>query len=250
MGRKQPLPRERPRPPTAGPTRSATTGRSSSTGSPAGYGDYNSPLHAEYPMIRWLEANGYNVSYSTDIDTDRRGGRDCWSTRCSCPSATTSTGRGNSGRTSKRPGTPASTSPSSAATRSYWKVRWENSIDASGTPYRTLVCYKESKDGARTDPLDISQNVWTGTWRDDRFSPPADGGRPENALTGTIYMTDRTSTDLGHQHAGARRRTGSCGSGGTRASPPWPSARSPPWASSSSATRRTRTWTTGSGRPA
>src|SRR5262245_35685745 len=29
---------------------------------------------AEYPMVRWLEANGYNVSYSTGIDTDRRGG--------------------------------------------------------------------------------------------------------------------------------------------------------------------------------
>jgi len=38
-----------------------------------GLGDYNSPLHAEYPMIRFLEANGYNVSYSTDVDTDRRG---------------------------------------------------------------------------------------------------------------------------------------------------------------------------------
>src|SRR5262249_56716476 len=41
--------------------------------SSGGYGDYSSPLHAEYPMIRWLEANGYNVSYSTDVDTDRRG---------------------------------------------------------------------------------------------------------------------------------------------------------------------------------
>ena len=29
--------------------------------------------------------------------------------------------------------------------------------------------------------------MWTGTWRDPRFSPPADGGRPENALTGTIF---------------------------------------------------------------
>src|SRR5205807_1276164 len=38
-----------------------------------GGGDYSSPLHSEYPMIRWLEANGYNVSYSTDVDTDRRG---------------------------------------------------------------------------------------------------------------------------------------------------------------------------------
>src|SRR5579872_7166598 len=29
--------------------------------------------------------------------------------------------------------------------------------------------------------------TWTGAFRDPRFSPPADGGRPENALTGTIY---------------------------------------------------------------
>src|SRR5256885_1745341 len=28
---------------------------------------------AEYPMIRWLEANGYDVSYFTGVDTDRNG---------------------------------------------------------------------------------------------------------------------------------------------------------------------------------
>src|SRR5205085_8239867 len=38
-----------------------------------GLGDYNSPLHGEYPMIRWLEANGYDVSYFTDVDSDRNG---------------------------------------------------------------------------------------------------------------------------------------------------------------------------------
>ncbi|MCA1585382.1 MAG: hypothetical protein LC791_11670, partial [Acidobacteria bacterium] len=27
----------------------------------------------EYPMLRWLEANGYDVSYATGIDTDRMG---------------------------------------------------------------------------------------------------------------------------------------------------------------------------------
>src|SRR5262249_8078393 len=79
----------------------------------------------------------------------------------------------------------------------FWKTRWENSIDASVTPYRTLVTYKESKVNARPDPLDLSQGVWTGTWRDARFSPPADGGRPENALTGTMYMADRTSSNIG-----------------------------------------------------
>ena len=47
---------------------------------------------------------------------------------------------------------------------------------------------------ARIDPLDISSNVWTGTWRDPRFSPPADGGRPENALSGTLFMNNDTGT--------------------------------------------------------
>jgi hypothetical protein len=27
----------------------------------------------EYPMVRWLEANGYDVSYFTDVDSDRNG---------------------------------------------------------------------------------------------------------------------------------------------------------------------------------
>jgi N,N-dimethylformamidase beta subunit-like protein len=36
-------------------------------------GQENELWNAEYPMIRWLESNGYDVSYSTGIDTDRRG---------------------------------------------------------------------------------------------------------------------------------------------------------------------------------
>ena len=30
-------------------------------------------FNSEYPMIRFLEANGYNVSYTSGVDTDRRG---------------------------------------------------------------------------------------------------------------------------------------------------------------------------------
>ena len=64
-------------------------GNSLYVGSPAGRAykvSYNRPFNtrdgstsydwlfsAEYPMIRWLEANGYNVSYTTGVDTDRRG---------------------------------------------------------------------------------------------------------------------------------------------------------------------------------
>src|SRR3954462_1924822 len=30
-------------------------------------------FNAEYPMLRWLEANGYDVKYWAGVDTDRRG---------------------------------------------------------------------------------------------------------------------------------------------------------------------------------
>ena len=33
-------------------------------------------FNAEYPMVRWLERNGYDVSYITGVDSDRRGSRD------------------------------------------------------------------------------------------------------------------------------------------------------------------------------
>src|SRR4029077_8687847 len=30
-------------------------------------------FESEYPMVRWLERNGYDVSYTTGVDTRRRG---------------------------------------------------------------------------------------------------------------------------------------------------------------------------------
>jgi hypothetical protein len=63
----------------------------------------------------------------------------------------------------------------------YWKTRWETSIDGSGTPYRTLVTYKEIRSGANTDPNDT-----TSTWRDPLYGP----GLPENSLTGTMFTVD------------------------------------------------------------
>src|SRR5262249_56809194 len=38
---------------------------------PGGLGQANSPFWSEVAMIRWVEANGYNVSYTSGVDTDR-----------------------------------------------------------------------------------------------------------------------------------------------------------------------------------
>ena len=141
-------------------------------------------FNAEYPMVRWLEANGYDVSYFTDTDTDRLGslilnhkmwmsnGHDeYWSGQQ----------RANI-ETARNAGVHLAFFSGNTM---FWKTRWENGIDGTKTaPYRTLVCYKETFLDV-TDPLDPT--IWTGTWRDPRLSPPADGGRPENAVKGNIF---------------------------------------------------------------
>jgi len=177
-------------------------GNSLYTGSPAGRAykvSYNRPFDtrgtlfkrsfvfgAAYPMVRWLEANGYNVSYFSDVDSDRRGAEilehqvflsvghdEYWSA-----------GQRANVEAARDGGVHLAFFSSNSI---FWKTRWENSIDGSGTPYRTLVSYKETHANAKIDPL---PNVWTGTWRDPRFSPPADGGRPENELKGTIFTVN------------------------------------------------------------
>ncbi len=164
---------------------------------PGGYGSYDSPLHGEYPMVRWLEANGYDVSYTTDVDSDRNGAL------IKNHKAFLSVGHDEYWSGPQRANVTAARDAGVnlaffSGNESFWKTRWENSIDGSGATYRTLVCYKESKDNAPIDPKDSSPTwTWTGTWRDTRYSPPADGGQPENALSGTAYMNDRTNVDLG-----------------------------------------------------
>src|SRR5262249_37582477 len=76
----------------------------------------------------------------------------------------------------------------------FWKTRFESSIDGSNTANRTLVTYKETHFDAPTDPQDPP--TWTGTWMDPRFSPPGDGGNPQNALTGQLFAVNSGTTDI------------------------------------------------------
>jgi hypothetical protein len=156
---------------------------------------------AEYPMVRWLEENGYDVTYFTGIDAARYGNLilnhtiymdsshdEYWSG----PHRANVQAAQNAGVNMAF----------FAGNEVFWKTRLENSIDGTNTPDRTLVCYKEtlgplsaagSGPSAQIDPMDPP--TWTGTWRDPSFSPPDDGGAPENALTGNIFMVNGPGTD-------------------------------------------------------
>jgi hypothetical protein len=150
---------------------------------------------AEYAAIFWLEQNGYNVSYMAGVDTAR------YPSLLRQHTIFTSTGHDEYWDTTARANIEAARGAGlnlvfMSGNEVYWKTRWEPSIDGNNTPYRTLVCYKETRYNAPLDPLDASPTwTWTGTWRDPRFSPPADGGYPENALTGTIFQVDGWVSD-------------------------------------------------------
>src|SRR5262249_13626341 len=156
---------------------------------------------AEYPMIRFLEQNGYDISYMSGIDTERLGVNYIKQHKTFL-----SVGHDEYWSGGQRSAVEAARDAGInlaffSGNQMFWKTRWENSIDGSNTAYRTLVSYKETHANARIDPLDPP--TWTGTWRDPRFSvvptsdgrPPADGGRPENGLSGTMFMVNGIEND-------------------------------------------------------
>jgi len=162
-------------------------------GQATGYGTSNWVFYGEYPMVRFLEANGYDLSYSSGVDTDRRGAL------IKNHKVFLSVGHDEYWSAGQRANVEAARAAGVnlaffSGNESFWKVRWENSIDGSATPYRTLVSYKETKSTTPIDPQDPP--TWTGTWRDPTWSPPADGGRPENAMTGTIFTVNRGSAAI------------------------------------------------------
>jgi hypothetical protein len=146
----------------------------------------------EYPMIKFLERNGYDISYTTDMDSDRRGNL--------IPNHRTFLSVGHDEYWSQQQRANVEAARDAGVNLAfftgnevYWKTRYESSVDGAGTPYRTLVCYKETWANKK---LDDTTDDWTGTWRDPRFSPPSDGGRPENALVGNLYMANNTDLAL------------------------------------------------------
>ncbi len=143
---------------------------------------------AEYAAIRWLERNGFDVAYMAGVDAGPGGAQ------LTNYKVYMSVGHDEYWSGDQRANVEAARDAGVhlifiSGNEVYWKTRWE--ADAAGSPNRTLVCYKETHAVAKIDP----SSQWTGTWRDPSFSPPSDGGRPENALTGTIFQVDAFRAD-------------------------------------------------------
>ena len=157
---------------------------------PSADGGTASIYYAEFAMLRFLEANGYDMSYMAGIDVNSRGpllqnhevfvssGHDeYWS---------------GQQRTNVEAARDAGVSLAFfSGNEMFWKTRWESSIDSSATAGRTLVSYKDTHYNAPVDPV-----AWTGTWADPRFSPPGDGGNPPNALTGQYFVVNAGTSDI------------------------------------------------------
>lgn len=154
------------------------------------YRAVNMLFNGEYPFIRWLEANGYDVSYFTGVDSDRHGAEilkhrlflsvghdEYWSL-----------GQRRNVEAARAAGVHLAFFSGNEV---FWKTRWEPSIDGANESHRTMVVYKETHDGAKIDP---KADEWTGTWRDARPCNP-EGPQPENALTGTIFTVNAWRND-------------------------------------------------------
>ena len=152
----------------------------------------SSPFYAEFNMIEFMESNGYDVSYMAGTDVDSLG------TLLRNHKIYVDTGHDEYWTANQRANVQAARDAGVnlaflSGNEMFWKTRLESS-PADGTAERTLVTYKETHLDAPTDPQDPP--TWTGTWQDPRFSPPADGGRPQNALTGQLFIVNSGTHDI------------------------------------------------------
>ncbi len=150
-------------------------------------------FYAEYQMMRWLEKNGYNVSYTSESQVDNNGAL------LKNHRVFVSSGHDEYWSAGQRASVEAAREAGVnlaffSANEIYWKTRWGPSTEGSSTPYRTLTTYKETHFQGPTDPLDPS--IWTGAWRDPRASPPADGGKPENSLSGQQFEVNSGTSEI------------------------------------------------------
>jgi plastocyanin len=169
-----------------------------------GNGELNRFFGPDYDTVTWLEQQGYDVTYTDDIQTDSNlpsllnhkvdlvsGHSEYWSY--------------NSFNNFKKARDAGVNIVSLSANTAYWQTRYENN-------HRTLVCYKTiqgtssgNPGGTPNDPASIGPKgealpQFATTTRRDPGAPAGDpnappGGRigpnePENSLWGVMYVGD------------------------------------------------------------
>jgi hypothetical protein len=140
-------------------------------------------LHYDIYFIRWLERNGYDTCYSTDIDTHTSGtrllnfkgffsvGHDEYWSRPMYDNAYAARDAGVS-------------LGFFVANPLYWQIRLEPST-LNGAPNRVIACYKDASLDPYNNPSSPLYNpsLNTVTWRDTLLN------RPEQQLVGVMYST-------------------------------------------------------------
>jgi N,N-dimethylformamidase beta subunit-like, C-terminal len=147
----------------------------------------------EYNAVRFLEREGYDVSYLTDVDTHQRPVVD---PARRGPLLFLSVGHDEYWSWDMRRHVEAARDHGVhlvflGAGACYWKIRFERS--ARGDADRTIVGYKEV--AGDLDPLAVdgdpkNDRLITGRWRD----RPAE--RPEEQLVGVMYAADPVDADI------------------------------------------------------
>ena len=152
------LPRRGAPRPTRAPPKCPTTGRGTRRWMTTAASWF---MYTEYPMIRFLEANGYDLSYTSGLDMSQPGAASLITHKIFM-----STGHDEYWSGHQRANVEAARDAGVnlaffSGNEVFWKTRWEPSIDGSNTPSRTLVAYKETHYDTPTDPQDPP--TWTGS---------------------------------------------------------------------------------------
>ena len=126
-------------------------------------------LEWEIDFVRWLERNGYDVGYTTDLDTHQHG------ERLLAAKAFLAVGHDEYWSKAMRDAVEQARDAGVhlgffGANDAYWQIRFAPS--AAGVPDRVMVCFKD----ATLDP--VNDATTTVHWRDDPVA------RPEQALIG------------------------------------------------------------------
>jgi len=138
-------------------------------------------LCAEFPLVKWLEGEGYDVTYALASDVGSRplGTRGAWI--WGSHSEYWSQGMRDATERARDAGVHQAVF---GANTCYWRVRFIPD-PFTGDEGRRMVCYKSNEDSVSTvasgrveDPVSP-----TGMWRD-----PGGADDPENALLGIMYV--------------------------------------------------------------